>query len=206
MKLINLLTRYHKIYQELLLYILIGFFPILIGNTSGINPPKASVPSGLRLSTFDIDATPPVGSQLAYNEVINKWDLGLRAKGIVLLGAGQPIVLCCVDWIGIANESQDVFKRVLADAAGTIPERVAVHAVHQHDTPLCDFSAEKILKESGLNPISYESSFARDVIERLGIAVRKSLDQSQPVTHIGLGQAPVYKVASNRRIDRKSVV
>lgn len=49
-------------------------------------------PDTVRLSTFDIDVTPPVGSHLSYDPEINKWDLGLRAKGIVLIGSGLPIV------------------------------------------------------------------------------------------------------------------
>ena len=75
--------------------------------------------SGLRLSTFDIDVTPPVGSQLAYDTEINKWDLGLRAKGIILLGAGKPILVCAVDWLAIGNEGMDAFKDALAAAGGT---------------------------------------------------------------------------------------
>src|SRR6476661_3276501 len=66
----------------------------------------ASVEKGvanLSIAVFDIDATPPIGSMMAYDPVTNKWDLGLRARGIVLQGAGDPIVLCAVDWIGIAN-------------------------------------------------------------------------------------------------------
>src|SRR5689334_16022869 len=55
----------------------------------------------VRLATFDVDATPPIGSLLAYDPMTNRWDLGLRARGIVLLGAGDPIVLCAIDWIGI---------------------------------------------------------------------------------------------------------
>src|SRR5438876_12226883 len=101
--------------------------------------------AGLRVAPFDIDATPPIRSMMAYDHVTNKWDLGLRARGIVLLGAGQPIVLCAVDWIGIANEAYDTFRAGLAQAAGTIPSRVALHCLHQHDAPDCDFSAEKIL-------------------------------------------------------------
>ena len=76
----------------------------------------ASPPARLSLAVFDIDATPPVGSMMAYDPVTNKWDLGLRARGIVLLGAGQPIVLCAVDWIGIANEAHDLFRERLAAA------------------------------------------------------------------------------------------
>src|SRR5438093_10297353 len=154
----------------------------------------------LSLAVFDIDATPPIGSMMAYDPVTNKWDLGLRARGLVLLGAGQPIVLCAVDWIGIANEGYDAFRAGLARAAGTIPSRVAVHALHQHDAPDCDFSAERILKEAGLDPGQFESSFQRQTLSNLEQAVRTALPRAQPVTHLGLGQARVEQVASNRRI------
>ena len=59
--------------------------------------PTASPAGALRVATFDVDATPPIGSMLAYDPVTNHWDLGLRARGIALLGAGEPIVLCAVD-------------------------------------------------------------------------------------------------------------
>ena len=154
----------------------------------------------LKISVFDIDATPPVGSYLTYNQMIGTWDMGLRAKGLVLTGAGAPIVLCAIDWIGIANESQDVFKQTLADAVGTDPERVAVHALHQHDAPFCDFSAEKMLNEMGIAPTSFESSFAREFLMRLGKAAKDSLDNLCAVTDISIGSAPVFQVASNRRI------
>src|SRR5439155_5002302 len=125
----------------------------------------------LRIASFDVDATPPIGSRMAYDPVTNKWDLGLRARGVVLLGAGQPVVLCAVDWIGIANEGYDAFRAGLARAAGTIPSRVAVHALHQHDAPDCDFSAERILKDAGLDPGQLESSFQRQTLSNLEQAV-----------------------------------
>src|SRR3954466_12969593 len=92
----------------------------------------------LRLGTFDVDATPPAGSMMAYDKVLRQDDLPLRCRGVVLLGAGQPIVLCALDWIGIANGGQDAFRDALAKAAGTSRERVAVHTLHQHDAPDCD--------------------------------------------------------------------
>jgi hypothetical protein len=149
---------------------------------------------------FDLDATPPVGSLLAYDPMANEWDLGLRARGIVLLGAGEPLVLCAIDWIGIANEGHDAFRRVLAAAAGTTPERVAVHALHQHDAPDCDFGAEQILVEAGLNPMNYDGAFPRELLRRLDHAVREAIPRAEPVTDLGLGSAIVRKVASNRRI------
>ena len=93
-----------------------------------------------------------------------------------------------------------MFRQRLAEAAGTTPKRVAVHAVHQHDAPECDFGTERLLRERGLPLGRYEGSFAREVLERLTAAVRASLSESKPVTHLGLGQAQVRKVASNRRI------
>jgi hypothetical protein len=154
----------------------------------------------LRVATFDVDATPPVGSLLAYDPVTNRWELGLRARGIVLQGAGDPIVLCAVDWIGIANEGHDAFRHALARAAATSPQRVAVHSVHQHDAPDCDFSAEHILKDAGVDPRQHEGQFQRQVIADLERAVHESLPRAQSLTHLGLGEARVDQVASNRRI------
>jgi len=167
------------------------------------NSVEISASAGLRLATFDIDATPPVGSYLAYGSVSNDWDLGLRARGIVLLGAGKPIVLCSVDWIGIGNEGHDAFCNELAKAAGTTVDRVAVHTVHPHDTPWCDFGAERNLIAAGFPPTKYDGTFTRQVITRLGEAVMKSLENPKPFNKIGYGEAKVNKVASNRRIPGK---
>jgi hypothetical protein len=178
-------------------YTLLVFFCSLSAWAAGDKP---AATEGLRLATFDVDATPPVGSRLMYDPMVNSWDQGLRAKGVVLLGAGLPIVMVSVDWIGIANESQDAFKEALARAAGTTPERVAVHAIHQHDAPVADFGSEKIFKDAGMDPISFEGTFARELIRRLEEGVKLGLSKSQPLTHLGLGQAQVVEVASNRRI------
>ncbi len=165
-----------------------------------LSAPTNSPVVALRLAVFDVDATPPVGSMMAYDHVTNLWELGLRARGIVLLGVEEPIVLCAVDWIGISNEGHDAFRNALARAAATSPQRVAVHSLHQHDAPDCDFSAERILKEAGVDPGQYEGTFQRQLISELERAVRESLPRAQPVTHLGLGEARVDRVASNRRI------
>lgn len=155
----------------------------------------ASSEEGLRVATFDIDATPPVGSMMAYDLAKEPGELGLRARGIVLLGAGEPIVLCAVDWIGIANESHDAFRAAIAKAAGGSPGRVAVHTLHQHDAPESDFSAERLMNEAGLDPRQYAGHWQREVITRLAGAVQESLARAKPVTHLGLGAAEVQEVA-----------
>jgi hypothetical protein len=200
MKNLKIKRCYHSILSKLFIFMLFlsGFYFSCFAQDKNLNQDVSS--SGLKLASFDVDATPPIGNQMAYNPVINTWDLGLRAKGIILIGAGQPIVLCSIDWIGIANDSQDEFKSFLAHAAGTIPERVAVHTIHQHDAPICDFGAEKLLKDYGMGALSFESNFTRLVMHRIEEAILISIKHSQPVTHIGTGSAQVFMVASNRRI------
>lgn len=155
---------------------------------------------GLRVATFDVNATPPNGSYLAYGVTTNDWDMGLRARGIVLLGSGNPIVLCSVDWIGIGDDGHEAFCKAIAKAAGTTPERVALHTVHQHDTPWCDFGAEQVLKAANFETTKYDGAFNREVIKRVETAIQKALEITTPITSVGYGKAKVKKVASNRRV------
>ncbi len=175
---------------------------VLSSNFCGVGRAADEVsPDGLRLAVFDVDATPPIGSAMAYDPVKKHGDLPLRCRGIVILGADQPIVLCAVDWIGIANEGQDAFRRCLADAAQTSSGRVAVHALHQHDAPGCDFTAERIIRELGIAQYSrFDGEFQRQVMKQAATAIRTAIPSAQPITHYGFGVANVKEVASNRRI------
>ena len=155
----------------------------------------------LRVATFDVDATPPVGYMMAYDPVVRLDAMTLRCRGVVLLGQAEPIVLCAVDWIGIANEAHDAFRERLAKAAGTTPDRVAVHTLHQHDAPLCDFLAERLLKEAKAKYLGeLNGDFCRQTLAKAAAAVKASLALAKPVTHCGWGAAAVKRVASNRRI------
>lgn len=156
-------------------------------------------PPELRIGYFDVDATPPVGGQLAYSATQSVIE-PLRCRGVVLLGSGQPIVMCSVDWLGIGNESNLVFRERLGSAAGTSPDRVAVHTVHQHDAPWSDFSADRLAQEHGASGIIFDSSFARIVLDRATDAVRNAVETAKPVTHVAVGRGEVKMVASNRRI------
>ncbi len=167
--------------------------------------PVRSVPGAedlpVRIAKFDIDVTPPVGFMMAYDRVVRVEELGLRARGVVIMGAGEPIVLCAIDWIGIGNGGQDAFRDTLAQAAGTIRERVAVHTLHQHDAPRCDLTAEQLLHQAGVSDLGpHDGSLVRDVLKRLSAAVRKATAAAEPITHVGWGQAEVKDVASNRRV------
>jgi hypothetical protein len=156
----------------------------------------------LAIATFNVDATPPLGSPLCDGLVVPAKEVvdPLSARGIVLLGSGAPIVLCAVDWVGIGNGGYDAWREALAKAVGTTPDRVAVHTLHQHDAPGCDFEAEALLAAQGLSGSMFHVVFARQTIERVAAAAKAAIQQAQPVTHVGVGQAKVERVASNRRV------
>ncbi len=154
----------------------------------------------LKLATFDVDATPARGSRLTYDPMRETGELSLRCRGIVLTGMDKPVVVCAVDWIGIANSAHDAFCEALAEAAGTVPERVAVHVLHQHDAPIADFATAEILRSHGQESPVFDDLFTRDVIGRAAQALKESLTKAQPVTRAGYGSADVKEVASNRRI------
>ncbi|MBA3480871.1 MAG: hypothetical protein H0T51_03555, partial [Pirellulales bacterium] len=156
----------------------------------------------LSIAPFQLDVTPPMGSPLcdALCQPASAIDEPLTARGVVLIPEGQqPIVLLALDWVGVGNEGQDEFRKALAEAARTTIDRVAVHALHQHDAPGCDFSADRLAQEYGLGGKIFDVEFAREAIRNTAAAVKAAIPQAQPVTHVGAGVGIVEKVASNRR-------
>jgi hypothetical protein len=157
----------------------------------------------LRVATFKVDVTPPLGSPLCCSAGVKPAEKivdPLSARGIILLGPPKPIVLVAVDWEGIANEGWDEWRRSIAQAAKTDIDHVSVHTLHQHDAPGYDPSAERILQPGGLGAKLYHPDFMREAIERVAAAVRTAAGKPQTVTHLGLGRAKVIDVASNRRV------
>jgi hypothetical protein len=157
----------------------------------------------LRVATFKVDVTPPIGSPLcdALVPPMSGVNDPLSARGIVLEADDQsPVVLVAVDWVGIGNEGHDAWRVAIANACGTERDRVCVHALHQHDAPGCDFLAERIAAEAGLPNKLFSVEFARDAIGRAAKAAAEARSRLSPVTHVGYGSGRVEKVASNRRI------
>ncbi|MCL4693877.1 MAG: hypothetical protein KJ060_15370 [Candidatus Hydrogenedentes bacterium] len=155
------------------------------------------------IATYQVDVTPLLGSPLCGGAVLPAQVITdpLTARGVILLPEGQqPVVLCAVDWVGIANSGHDEWRNALAEAAGTDASRVAVHTLHQHDAPFCDFDTEALIDEQGMGGRMFNVPFARECMERAAAAVREAKSKTTPVTHVGVGQAEVEKVASNRRV------
>lgn len=158
----------------------------------------------LHLASFQFDVTPPLGHPLCGGWEAPAITMGdpLEAVGFVLLGAGKPIVICAVDWTGLLNEAHFAWRQALADAADTDPDRVAVHCVHQHDTPMVCLEAQRIVQGwPDVSPIA-DLGFFQECLDRAAGAVDRALKQTRPITGIGIGQAQVRQIASNRRIAR----
>lgn len=158
----------------------------------------------LRLSTFVADVTPPIGSPLCNGNIkpAARIEEALTARGVVLIPGGEakPIVLCVADFVGIYNASHDAWRASLAEAAKTTPDRVSVHAIHNHTAPGYDVSALDLLGQEGL-PDSMALRSANDqALAATVAALRDGLKKTSPVSHVGLGSGVVEKFASNRRI------
>ena len=162
----------------------------------------ADKPGDLRLATFRFDVTPPKGHSLCGGWIrpVVGVDDPLEAMGYVLLGVGKPIVVCAVDWTGLANSAHIQWRKALADAARTAIDRVAVQCVHQHNAPFACMDAQAIVQEQGDLPDIVNPVFFDRCLKNAGDAVTKSLKKTTPVTHIAHGEARVEKVAANRRI------
>src|SRR5262245_34387210 len=152
----------------------------------------------LHLATFGADVTPPEGHPLCggWIEPVRGVDDPLRALGVVLLGAGAPVVLCAVDWCGIRNDAHLAWTQALAKAAHTTPERVAVQTVHPHNAPFADTGAQKLIEATPGAPPSLDLKFFDRAVQSVADAVKASLARTTPFTHVGTGKAKVEQVAS----------
>ena len=181
----------------------LGAFVLAIASLTSIHGGSARADEpGYRIASFSADVTIPLNHRcmgilpVKSKEIVDP----LFAHGFVLLGAEQPIVLCAVDWCEIRNGAYDQWRDALARAAGTTRERVLLSALHQHDAPVVDTDAARLLSGVGLNDELFDVVFHQQTVERVADALRASLEESQPITHLGLGQSEVQQIASNRRI------
>jgi hypothetical protein len=156
----------------------------------------------LHLATFSSDVTPPVGHPLCggWIEPVRGVDEPLRALGIVLLGMDRPVVLCAVDWCGIRNDAHEIWREALARATHTVPENVVLHCLHAHDAPFADVEAERLVEKVPGAPPSLDLQFFERAVGQTADAARAALARTERFTHLGVGQARVEHVASNRRV------
>ena len=161
----------------------------------------ASSPPPYSLAVFQADVTPPLGHALMGGGIAPAKQIKdpLSANGLVILGAGHPIVLVAVDWCEIRNDAYARWQTVLAQAAKTTTNRVLVCSIHQHDAPVADLQAQRLLTANHLQGSICDVQFHEQAVQRVAQALKASLQKPRRFSEIGLGQAKVERVASNRR-------
>jgi hypothetical protein len=166
-------------------------------------PALAATPE-FRVATFEADITIPIGHACMGGGVADAKQIldPLFAKGFVLLGAGEPIVIVALDLCQCNNDSYDRWRAGLAAAAGTRAERVMLATVHQHDAPICDLAAQQLLDQHGLQGWNCDPAFHEQAVQNTAAAVARSLKSTHRVTHVGIGEGRVEHLASNRRVVR----
>jgi hypothetical protein len=165
---------------------------------------EESVP--LRIATFSCDVTPSRGEPLVACDLIKTIEQPLLAKGLVLDDGARRYVLCAFDWCMTDNSAHQALRETIATAAGTSVSQVAVQTVHQHNAPLVDLDAQKLLAGVGAAKLHLSLKDWSAIDARLAEAVKRCLDHFQVVDRIGTGQAKVERVASSRRVPNEEGV
>lgn len=158
------------------------------------------------LYSFAADVTPLIGHPCMGGgiEPVKSIADPLEARGFVLQGGGleQPVAVVSVDWCEIRNDAYDHWREAIAKAAGTVPRNVLLTAIHQHDAPIADLTAERILEENRCVGRICNLDFHKLVVKRVALAVEKARKQPKRVTRVGMGEAKAERLASNRRYKR----
>ena len=156
----------------------------------------------LSIATFRVDVTCPIDHPLLARRqgIAREVADPLYAHGLVLHGSDDPIAIVAVDWCEIRNDAYDRWRVLLAEAAETSTDRILLCSVHQHDAPLADLGAERLLTEVGMAGETLDTEFFEQTGRRIAAALRESSNGSRRVSHLGLGRAKVEKIASNRRV------
>lgn len=180
-----------------------------------------ALPLAWEVSCFEANITIPVGHACMGGGVSDAKEIldPLYAKGFVLrpvgvivpgtdrlepipAGKGEtfPIVVVALDWCQCNNEADIRFREALASAAGTTRQRVLLACVHQHDAPIFDLRTQELLDQYGLKGWHCDPKFFEEAVNRVTAALKESLKKARRVTHLGIGQAQVERIASNRKI------
>lgn len=173
---------------------------LLLAAMTFATPARPAEP--VAVGIFSCDVTPPLGHPLCggWIKPLEAVDDPLLAKGIVLEQGGTHYVLCVVDWCLLQTEAFEAFRQKLAVAAGVPASQVSVHTVHQHNAPIADARAQRLLDAIPSAPPHLDLAFLDAVTDRLAASLREARQHLTPVTAVGHGQARVERFASNRRV------
>ena len=166
-----------------------------IGSGNAVGPPK------LTLSTFQTEITPPIGHPCMgggiapVKEIIDP----LFAHGFVLQGLDKPVAVVALDWCEVRNSAYELFRSKIAQSIGTDSVRVMLCALHQHDAPIADLEAQQLLDKHKARGAICDIAYVEKTAGRVAEGAKNALKETKTITALGIGEAKIEKVASNRR-------
>ena len=172
-------------------------FGVLLYLLSAVSPGLAA---NWKVAAFRADVTPNLGEPLIWVTPAVQTDDPLWAKGVVLDDGKHRYVLCALDWCGVGGSVYELFRRRIAEKAGTEVSYVALHSVHQHTAPYVEGDGMALLERQSLPGRRMSQQFLQQTVEHLGQAVGEATTHLEPVDQIGIGEATVRRSASARRI------
>jgi hypothetical protein len=145
----------------------------------------------LKLASFIVDITPPIGFPLAYG-VNRKVDSPTYIRGIILNDGAKSVIFASFDVIGIGGDVYLYFRKLIAKSAGVSNTHVFIHSVHQHDS----------IQLGNENPKDGKvKSFQKSISSRLRLAVGKAVkDGWRDIGKICTAEKRMSGLASNRRL------
>jgi putative membrane-bound dehydrogenase-like protein len=153
-----------------------------------------------RVATFRCDMTPPVGQPLFTGDALQTVAEPLLAKGVVLESGDRRVVICALDWCMVSNGTHLSMRRRLAAAVNASPDDVAVQTLHQHNAPMADIDAQRLLAQHGDASAHLDPEWLDAAERRLADAAREAVARLTPCDRVGTGKGLVEGVASNRRV------
>jgi hypothetical protein len=155
-------------------------------------------PSDLKIVTFKVDVTPPIGDPLAYvpNDRV---ETPIYVSGVVLDDGKTRAVWVSCDYIYICGESYDRWVEAIAKQANTVKENVFLHAVHQHDS--IRWAPEYNPKPGEDGPLVVSPEYCAKSLKDISEAVAKAVSGSwQSVGKLLTAETRLGGLAANRRL------
>ncbi len=151
----------------------------------------------LRLGTFRIDGTPPVGQGTGFG--LTDSTRGVRdplyLRGYLLSSDKEECLIVASDWCGLMNSALRELTSALAEGAGVPAQHVIVHSSHQHDAPLFDFEIELLLGRP-----TFSRSFWESLLVSAQKAARDARARMAPVAETGHAETRLWGYGSSRDV------
>ena len=155
-------------------------------------------PIALKIVTFKVDVTPPVGDPLAYvpNE---KVETPIYISGVVLDDGKTRAVWVSCDYLYICGESYVMWTEMIAKQAGTVRENVFLHSVHQHDS--IRWAPEYNPKNGENGPLVVNPEYCVKSLTDVSEAIAKAVAGPwQSVGRLLTSETRIGGLAANRRL------